>query len=183
MWQNYRKSDMNKEQQDKNWEELNDELKNLYKEQYAKQNNTMLEYAVAILLEDHFGSHNLQPKIRTWEDVAIYEPKLWDFINKLGMEIANCPYIDSKLYKKLIATIHIQKLIELGYGGMVTDEEWRDDQKAKYVIKRTNSENPYLYYATVYDDFMFVAFHTPEQREEFMSYPENVELVKQYNLL
>lgn len=52
---------MNKEQQDKIWAELSKEDKAYYKEQYA-EHKTMSESGVPKLLEDLFGSHNLNRK-------------------------------------------------------------------------------------------------------------------------
>lgn len=186
---------MNKEQQDRRWNELSDDAKEINRREYAyfKQSSTDLGIEIAKDFETFFGSHNLQPKpkIRTWEDVAIYNPELWDFINKLGKEIANCPYIGSKLYKKMIATIHIQKLIELGYGGMVTEEEWK---LSTSYIKETVLWTIVCEYRTESKELQFriaanwgvpdlLSFHTQQQATEFLLYPENVELVKQYNLL
>lgn len=165
------------------WEKFTEEerkrIRNAYK--ILDENNTEARLAGEYVYI--FGKENLQPKIKTWNDVATYNPELWNFINRLCKEIANCPYIDNKLYKKLIATIQIQKLIEFGYGGMITEEEWMDGRKSKAVIKRTTGKSPTLYYATVYYDVRFIAFHTDEQREKFVSHPENVELIKQYYMM
>lgn len=135
-------------------------------------------------LEDKFGEHNLQPKtkIRTWEDVAINKPEVWDNVNKLGQQIANCVSVGSKLYKKLVATIHIQKLIELGYGGMVTEEEWKDGNVEKAsIVYLPFKKNFDIHYNSLRKEF--ITFHSKRQAEEFMSYPENRALAEQYYMI
>ena len=69
-------------------------------------------------------------------------------------------------------------------GGNVTHDEWVND------IKESNLWSVYFDY---YDNefypiftaghFTHVAFHTKEQAEEFLKYPENVQLLKNYFIL
>lgn len=130
-------------------------------------------------LESIFGKENLQSNIRTWTDVAIYNPKLWDDINTLGKAIASCPNVDNKLYKKLIATIQIQKLIKIRYGGVVTPEEW-DDQWIEIWFIRNDPAGNLIIDSSFSAWHRFVSFHTKEQAQEFISYPENLELLKDF---
>ena len=173
----------------KTWDNMPDDEKKKIRDEYNSCYRTPND---KYILERTFGKGNLQqpsPKIKTWKDVAIYNPELWDFINNLGREISNCPYIDSKLYKKLVAAIHIKKLIELSYGGMVSEEEWKNEEWYKCVVLPSSQEEFLSLYeedgfsfidVRQYQDKQFIAFHTHDQREEFMSYPENVKLVKEY---
>lgn len=64
------------------------------------------------------------------------------------------------------------------YGGVVTDEEWKDDNTTKYVICRYNGDvefdQTYLYHS-------FLAFHTKEQRSLF--YEEHKDLILDFLML
>ena len=90
----------------------------------------------------------------------------------------------SPIEKSAIALLKIRQLIEVGYGGNVTHDEWVND------IKENNLWSVYFDY---YDNefypiftaghFTHVAFHTKEQAEEFLSYPENIQLLKDYFML
>lgn len=189
---------MNK--QDKLWNELSEEQRAEYSKEFQQETkkysedvkhcdsendfeyNTGYSYGVITTLEAIFGSHNLnpKPKIRTWEDVC--KRVEWDIDSWLS-KIENA-WIGYPIARKMIATAKIAKLIELGYGGMVSDEEWKNIGLPKYTIIPCNVKDE-LRIDMVYarDDKQFTAFHSQELAEEFMSYPENVELVKQYHML
>lgn len=176
---------MNKEQQDKLWNELSEQKQLVIKELYKAYSQGD---GAEKLLEGLYGSHNLnpKPKIRTWEDVE----KLHEDYYYIG---GNTSDVSDALKLKAIATLKIAKLIELGYGGMVTEEEWRNLDIPKYWIEYhpTCQDEKYKFQiscdghgeAELATEKRFIAFHTPEQREEFMSHSENVELVKQYHML
>lgn len=124
-----------------------------------------------------FGKENLKPqfKIKTWKDV-LNQTDIHDFV-------INHPDCDNKLKLKLEATYKIQNLIEHGYGGMMREEEWRNNHIVKFcVIADYSSKYQSCNYETD-DDYHFIAFHTAQQRAEFMSYPENVKLVEQYYMI
>lgn len=131
-------------------------------------------------LENKFGKHNLQPKpkIRTWSDVEKEKDSYKSMIGYL-LSFSN----DVKLNKKLAATLQIQKLIELGYGGTVTAEEWKKDGQDKGFYSVWANAEGEIECTLVYDSIEFISFHTRTQAEEFISYPENRELVKMYHLL
>lgn len=131
--------------------------------------------------ETLFGKENLQPKpkIRTWEDIEKLLPEDGFCVDKFE-KFADNP----KITLKCRATLKIAKLIELGYGGMVTEEEWKDHTTDKYSIGWDEEDNcPLLKYHCSRNYVDFISFHTKQQAEEFMSYSENVELVKQYNMI
>lgn len=146
-------------------------------------------------LENLFDKENLQPKpkIKTWEDVVKYHIIEIDNIGSdvfdnyvLTRSSAKCSDI---ILKKLEATYRIYKLIELGYGGMVTDEEWKDNYLIKYFIiieinkgKNKNME-PSIQCDYATDEKRFIAFHTKQQVEEFMSYESNRKLIEQYYMI
>ena len=119
---------------------------------------------------------NLQPepKIKTWADV---EKEHFDYKKDVDFMGETIGFAGSKVFPKLVATYQISKIIELGYGGVVSEEEWQNDTLMKYTLKNVGGT---IAYNDTTDDYGFVAFHTEQQREEFMSYPDNVKLVKQY---
>ena len=137
------------------------------------------------LMNTLFGKENLQPepKIRTWEDVEKEHPEHFRHSNVPTPMLIPSQELRDKLLNKSIATYKIATLIELGYGGMVTEEEWKNKENPKSVIRCTTDIEPCLYIDTVYDDFQFIAFRTDEQAEKFMSYPENVKLIEQYYMI
>ena len=65
------------------------------------------------------------------------------------------------------------------FGGVVTDEEWKDIECRKFTIIM-RGEVGIVETATTFD-FSFLAFHTREQRNLFIQ--ENLELVKQFYML
>lgn len=63
------------------------------------------------------------------------------------------------------------------YGGEITDGEW-EDHYFKYVIERGYNK----IFATSYTNtYKFLAFHTKEQRDEFLK--NNEQLVKDYLMI
>jgi len=59
-------------------------------------------------------------------------------------------------------------------------EEWKDVNIYKYCLINIGGE---LKYHIALDDFYVLAFRSVEDREEFISYPENLLLVKNYLML
>ena len=191
---------MTRVEQDKRWNDLAEKKKQEYRDNYnnaqnASYNFFALEYIS--LMNTTYGSHNLQPKPltpKTWEDVdnntkSIVQVEGFDTAFREILDIhINTHYLNTNFAYKIIATIQIAKLIDLGYGGMVTEKEWEDDNVAKYAIstciindKILNIKKVDIY--SYNSEKYFIAFHTSEQREEFMSYPENVKLVEQYHMI
>lgn len=136
-------------------------------------------------LEWIFDKDNLQPKpkIRTWKDVKE------EYMLRADTETSYIIDIDKKLYSeklvlKALATLQIAKLIELGYGGMITDEEWRDENTEKWSVLNHNFGDFDIVNVTIRFGWKsFISFHTKQQAQEFISYSENVELIKQYYMI
>lgn len=82
-----------------------------------------------------------------------------------------------KQAKSALAMAQISQLIPC-YGGEITDEEWRDDSIDKYAIYRDGNK---LSTNEFYSFYHFVAFHTEEQRNEFLKYNER--LVRDYLMI
>lgn len=82
--------------------------------------------------------------------------------------------------KSALAMARISQLMahDERYGGVVTDEEWRDGYSGKYIITRQQAEVEMSCYVWVY---CFLAFHSSEQRDLFLK--ENEQLVKDYLMI
>ena len=119
------------------------------------------------------------PTINTWTDICVYKPDVSDVETMLKTNVEDSPHIDVQLLNKIVATYKIDKLIELGYGGKVTDDEWADDKVFIYFITLNRDGN--LEIDCSYNNCrQFIAFHTKQQAEKFISYKGNAELVEQY---
>ena len=80
--------------------------------------------------------------------------------------------------KAALALAQISQLMPY-YGGEITDEEWKNN-KRKFTIVAYNGEiKPF----THVNNKVLIAFHTEQQRTEFMSFPENVQLVKDFYMV
>ena len=176
---------ISKETFDKFTKEEKEKLRRIYSEAKSVGTRNPLE------LENLFGKENLQPKpiIKTWEDIekdgfSVEEDYLPEF-NDNDMYTDAISYkgkFSSKIIHKAIATLKITKLIELGYGGIVSKEEWSDKNTYKcYIVIGIEGK---LVIDSSYENWQeFISFHTRQQAEEFMSYPENVKLLKQYYMM
>lgn len=185
---------MDRETMSNIWDELSEEdrifLRKSYQEMKEISNknkdlyDNMLEDQVK-RLEEIFGKENLKckPPIKTWEDYEkiLSEDALANINNTLD-NIAHLPRIDfnrsNPIYKKMVATYKIARLIELSYGGMITEEEWENPEKAKYILVERKG--------IIVDDITytyrnFIAFHTKEQLGEF--FKNNYQLCKEYYLM
>lgn len=133
--------------------------------------------------ESIFGKEALQPepKIKTWKDMKEEYMLRADAGTSYIIDMDK-KFYSEKLALKSLATLQIAKLIEIGYGGMITDEEWKNVEFKKYgiICRPYNKE---LFIKDIWNEQCFISFHTKQQAEEFMSYPENVKLVEQYYMI
>lgn len=183
-----------REIQDKIWSELSEESKayilSVYKEldeewkKYREEKEDSFASSrleKLIVLDDIFGEHNLNPEqINTWED----------FIKEFHKHTDWCPkntYTDLPLYgmddaikKKMIATAKIAKLIDVTYGGRVTDDEWNDHTILKYYIEPHSETKRFVTHCAYREKKHFVAFHTQKQMEAFLSHESNKQLLKDF---
>lgn len=181
---------MDREKQDRRWNELSEESKNEVRMTYEVHKppcanlieDTEPAKEVRLTLENLFGSHNLNPKpqIKTWEDVEKVEGGDISVDSKVINPNGRAWGLGLKYHQKAEATLKLAILIDLGYGGVITEEEWKDDKTSKYCIERTDNELVYAEYSTIY---YFIAFHTSEQRKEFMSHGSNRKLVEQFYMI
>lgn len=126
-----------------------------------------------------------KPEIpKTWSELVDSKKytKEVDKVDVLHWYGGNAPII-----KFAIAIFKIHHLIEFGYGGNVTDKEWRDDELKKWYFIPNKQYPPdkgndmwEIVYSVNYERKCHIAFHTNKQAEEFLSYPENVQLLRDY---
>lgn len=102
-------------------------------------------------------------------------------IDEMGVTTAKTP-----IEKSALALLKIHQLIEAGYGGNVTNEEW--------VSSNGNNLIYVPFYNPIEKEFQsfgiyglhrksLIAFHTRKQIKKFLSKPENVQLLKDYSMI
>lgn len=89
----------------------------------------------------------------------------------------NQEYINEK-ERSAAALCKILKLIEVGYGGLVSKKEIYNEYKE--IIYYINGFSIRTGYNIINN---LITFHTKEQAEEFLSYEENVQLLKEYYMI
>lgn len=119
-----------------------------------------------------------KPKVpKTWSDIK--EEKR--FQGNEAIIVNKETLIETPIIKSANAFLKIRQLIEVGYGGNVTNEEWDGINSyvsiRYYINKRDIDICSNIYIKTN------IAFHTKEQAKEFLSYPENVQLIKDYFMI
>jgi hypothetical protein len=92
-------------------------------------------------------------------------------------------FATEKQAKSALAMAQISQIManDPRFGGPVTDKEWLDHGKEKYVIFRNCRDYDNIAKETYLFTYAFLAFHTPQQRYLFLK--ENEDLVKQYLML
>lgn len=89
--------------------------------------------------------------------------------------------ISEKVAKSMLAMAQISQLMP-HYGGEITDEEWKDIGIPKFILYRyKNTISREISYEQYKYCYHFLAFHTAEQRDEFLKY--NEQLVKDYLMI
>jgi len=125
--------------------------------------------------------------VKTWEDLIgkqMSDSYKWidaksyirNACGKFGLIDKNV-FIDERHAKSALAMAQISQLIPY-YGGAITDEEWGNSSTIKHVIVRMEGK---LDCAASFGEYIFLAFHTAEQRDNFIKY--NYQLVNDYLML
>lgn len=128
-----------------------------------------------------------EPKIKTYQDLIDCHIRIggkWISKNStiedcwiMTADICNKNIAASeKVAKSMLAMAQISQLIPF-YGGPITDEEWKNDS-IKYVIGRYINDMDVTWHK---HEYHFLAFHTNQQRDEFLKY--NKQLVKDYLMI
>jgi len=102
---------------------------------------------------------------------------------KKSRNVHNCKYIfaTKKQAKSALAMAQISQIManDKRFGGVVTDEEFKNKNVWIYAINR--DMNTIRTYEGTYGIDHFLSFHTPEQRALFLK--ENRDLVKDYLMI
>ena len=130
---------------------------------------------------------NTEQGVKTWEDLIgkqipdgskwIYDEGEIDDVYGKFDSFDKCVFIDERHAKSALAMAQISQLIPY-YGGAITDEEWGNSSTIKHVIVRMEGK---LDCAASFVEYIFLAFHTAEQRDKFLKY--NKQLVNDYLML
>ena len=167
------------DRQNRLWNFLSDKEKENWKEKYRENmslcNNVRSCCGYVTALVEVFGSHNItQAKSpKTWADILEGDYSYAITLNSSGFS--------KEMQDKAEVTLMISKLIEEGYGGQITEEEWHDDSVRKYTVRYAPHDKRRLICSDYcIGDKHFIAFHRPDQRDEFLSYESNRELVRKY---
>lgn len=127
-------------------------------------------------------------EVDTWEDIESVEG--FYISNTSGISHVNTDvnknnswdkniFIDVRHAKSALAMAQISQLMPY-YGGAITNAEWGNFGLSKYIISRCGSNYETGINRRYYEP---LAFHTEEQRDRFLSFPENVQLVKDYLMI
>lgn len=114
---------------------------------------------------------------KTWNKLSNKDAsRITGIISVVEHEVDN---ILTTIEKSVFALLKINKLIKISYGGNVdkTKEFWAisyNVQNRKFIICR--------YKNIIYDNFI-TAFNTEEQAKDFLSHPENIQLLKEYFMI
>lgn len=86
--------------------------------------------------------------------------------------------------KSALAILKIRDLIEIGYGGNVSTKDWNKQSIPKWVIDFGEHFDDIRVTFTASPQFYsHIAFYSEKQAKEFLKYPENVQLLKEYFML
>lgn len=129
-----------------------------------------------------------EPIIRTYQDLIDNKIQLGGYaihygnsniikFNDKDSGNPKCRAVTEKVAKSMLAMAMISQLMPY-YGGEVTDEEWYNINLLKHCITCRNNK---VYKEGLGQLRVFLAFHTSEQRNEFLKY--NEQLVKDYLMI
>lgn len=127
-----------------------------------------------------------KPIIRTYQDLIDSGKRLKGYVISNFSEINNIELwamnstkhlaISKKVAKSMLAMAQISQLIPY-YGGEINDEKWKE-RTCKYTISKIKDK---IEKDTACETYRYLAFHTAEQRDNFLKY--NEQLVKDYLMI
>lgn len=168
-----------------------EEKKNVKKEylkwQEEAETNPYFEGKISNM-EDLFGKENIQPEpeIKTWDDIiGDEENEDFDAMSVIYFELEEFMMdrdFDDKIMGKILACYQIPKLIDLAYGGVITSDEWEQYSFHKYCVVLDTGGKVSIE-CRKGNTHELIAFRTLSLAQEFISYPENLDLVKQYYMI
>lgn len=116
---------------------------------------------------------------KTWSELEKVTPRPIT-IYSIGVPTASDAQMNSAL-----ALLKIQQLIEFGYGGNVTNEKWKEFnyKDPVFCIIPSCDKTFIIHNVCGLHKKRHIAFYTMEQAEEFLKYPENIQLLKDYFMI
>lgn len=113
------------------------------------------------------------------------KPKIFD---EIPLEERDCytrpeyvPITLNKIQRFAIASIKIYQLIEKGYGGNVTLEEWANGSTATIYPDEDTGHLEIMINPSIPSSVLL--FHNSEQATEFRSHPENKQLIRDFYMI
>lgn len=134
-----------------------------------------------------WDKENNHKTAKTWSEIVEKRDYIGmrvniDYITQDIKTISECG--STPIERSALAFLKIHQLIQAGYGGNITNEEWENQENTKWIIGFNDD------FSTFSIDFIHtpsywthIAFHTKKQAEDFLSYPENVNLLKDYFMI
>lgn len=133
------------------------------------------------------------PKVpKTWSEY-IHSISFDNISNRLSIDLKQRDFYgitnqDTPIEKSALALLKIHQLIEVSYGGYPTKKDYDNANYERLWTVRIykTDDNDFIFGATPLDGECFknnIAFHTIEQANEFISYPENIQLLKDYFMI
>lgn len=120
-------------------------------------------------------------KVNTWKDIKYMQGSVIhgdSTIHDVSMcvreNVDKNIFFSEKYAKSALALAQISQLM-IFYGGEITNEEWSNDEW-KYSISINNKG--IINNISMVHIKEIIAFHTEEQRYKFLSFPENIQLIK-----
>lgn len=128
-------------------------------------------------LEDLFGKENLSTEdIKNWQDFSNQFDEDCEIFGKLDYVWHDLKGdFSESVVKKILATLKISKIIELGYE-KVTLDEFRSNDSAFFVIWARNDKKIEVIESYDYDDLL--TFRSYDEAKEFLN--NNINLLKDY---
>ena len=171
---------------DENYKDMEERSVKIGIETAKKWYNGEDESLKAIALQAFSEDELAETEVKVWNDLLkLKEKRCGCFIRRdssisISVNVVTNSdknvFIDEKHAKSALAMAQISLLMPY-YGGRITDEEWGKDS-SKYIIYRNKNE---IIYSNVSIIYHLLAFHTKEQRDEFLK--NNEQLVKEYFML
>lgn len=123
---------------------------------------------------------------KTWSEYLRYDK--CEITSTISLSLDDKDYLanDTPIEKSALAFIKILKLIEVGYGGNVTNKDYIELElfnEYLYHITYNTTDKEFEILANCSTQHTPIMFHTKEQAKEFLSYPENIQLLKDYFII
>ena len=126
-------------------------------------------------------NENNKKSPKTWSDIK--DQNIYKF--KIDNDSIKFSSVETPIEKSATALLKIHQLIEVGYGGKVTKSYINklDKSIGFYTIYYNHDTDTFNLINTTFIQHNIIAFKTIDYAEEFLSYLENVQLLKDYFMI